>query len=222
MVDVSGSVGAVGRQVQRDGYVAAFCDPGVARAIRSGGVGRVLVTYVEWAGLREQRVVMPWTVVASATDAAQFADALARQPVGRGRSTSISVALAFAARLFINSPVPAARRVIDISSDGPNNAGPPMTLARDVLVASGVTINGLPIDVSKTDNGPYSDPIDRSYLDRYYEYCVIGGKGAFAIAAHDGASFDATIRRKLVQEIADTGVAEHRGFAGCLSEGWRV
>lgn len=105
LVDVSGSVNAAGRQVQRDGYVAAFRDPGITEAIQSGAVGRIMVTYVEWAGLREQVVVVPWTLVASAADAARFADDLARQPVGRGRGTSISVALAFAARLFSNSPV---------------------------------------------------------------------------------------------------------------------
>ena len=147
---------------------------------------------------------MAWTVVASAADGAQFAGDLARHPVGRGHSTSISVALAFVARLFINSPVPRARRVIDVSSNGPNNAGPPITLARDVPVAAAVTSNGLPI-MPETDEGPWSDEMYKSNLDRYYEYCVIGGQGSFAIAVHDSASFHAARRRKLVLEIADTG-----------------
>ncbi len=37
------------------------------------------------------------------------------------------------------------RRVIDVSGDGANNQGPPVTTARDQVLEKGITINGLPI-----------------------------------------------------------------------------
>ena len=45
--------------------------------------------------------------------------------------------------LFPKSPYRGGRRVIDVSGDGSNNRGRPVTLARDEAVAAGVGINGL-------------------------------------------------------------------------------
>jgi hypothetical protein len=62
------------------------------------------------------------------------------------------------------------RRVIDISGDGPNNNGAPVTGARDAALERGITINGLPIMV---ENSSYSI-MNIDNLDLYYEDCVIG------------------------------------------------
>jgi Protein of unknown function (DUF1194) len=35
--------------------------------------------------------------------------------------------------------------VIDVSGNGPNNAGPDILLAREKVIAAGATINGLPL-----------------------------------------------------------------------------
>ena len=35
--------------------------------------------------------------------------------------------------------------MIDVSGDGANNNGPPVTVTRDEVLAKGITINGLPI-----------------------------------------------------------------------------
>ena len=69
------------------------------------------------------------------------------------------------------------RRVIDISGDGPNNNGLPVTIARDRALEKGVTINGLPIMVKE----PSYSTMDIENLDYYYEDCVIGGPGAFVV-----------------------------------------
>ena len=49
-VDVSLSMDLDEQRLQRDGYVAAFRDPEVHKAIVSGPNGRIPVTYIEWAG----------------------------------------------------------------------------------------------------------------------------------------------------------------------------
>jgi len=199
--DVSGSMtGAL--SAQRDGFVAAFRDPDIVRAIADGPVGKIAVVYVEWAGVGEQWTVVPWTIV-DAGDAATFADRLAAAPVNRGYQTSISAGLMFAARMFQLSGVAAERRAIDVSGDGPNNAGPPITSVRDALVAGGITINGLPLPQAPSGN-PFAylitpDGID---LDAYYSDCVIGGAGSFVMRVDGPAQYSAAIRRKLAMEIA--------------------
>ena len=111
--------------------------------------------------------------------------------------TSISAALDFSGGLFDTSGVKGIRRVIDISGDGPNNAGRPVTPARDELVAKGIVINGLPI-MLKLASG-YFDIAD---LDRYYADCVIGGTGAFMIPIKERREFQTATRRKLLLEIS--------------------
>jgi hypothetical protein len=80
--------------------------------------------------------------------------------------------------------------VIDVSGDGSNNRGRPVTSARDEAVAAGIGINGLPILALEPD------------LDRYYYDSVIGGPGAFVVAAKDFETFGEAILKKLVTEIA--------------------
>ena len=96
-------------------------------------------------------------------------------PVRRTRGTSISRALNFATVLIEDDAVEGARRIIDVSGDGANNVGPPVTGARDDALARGITINGLPIVISTYGAQPD--------LDLYYEDCVIGGEGAFVMVA---------------------------------------
>ena len=144
-VDVSLSMDLDEQRLQRDGYVAAFRDPEVHKAIASGPHGRIAVTYMEWAGPPTQQVVMPWTRHRRPAAARAFADRLEAAPISRARMTSISPALHFSGRLFETSGVKGIRRVIDVSGDGPNNAGVPVVPVRDELVAKGIVINGLPI-----------------------------------------------------------------------------
>jgi hypothetical protein len=92
--------------------------------------------------------------------------------------------------LFPRSPFRGARRVIDVSGDGANNRGRPVTLARDEAVAAGAGINGLPILALEPD------------LDRYYQDFVIGGPGAFVVVARDYETFVEAVLKKLITEIA--------------------
>ncbi len=202
-VDVSLSMDLDEQQLQRDGYVAAFRDAELQRAITSGPYGRIAVTYMEWAGPSWQSVLIPWTVIDSPAAARRLADRLAAKPISRERLTSIGTALRVAGSLLAESGLAAERRVIDISGDGPNNSGPPAPGARDALVAEGIVVNGLPI-MLKAASPSFFDLPD---LDRYYAGCVIGGPGAFMVPVHEIAELKAAIRRKLLMEVSSWGVA---------------
>jgi hypothetical protein len=196
-VDVSLSMDLDEQRLQRDGYVAALRDPEVHKAITSGPNGRITVTYMEWAGPPTQQVVIPWTMIDGAQAARAFADRLEATPITRARMTSISSALQYSGRLFESSGAKGIRRVIDVSGDGPNNAGVPVVPVRDELVAKGIVINGLPI-MLKLAQGFF----DLAELDLYYTDCVIGGTGSFMIPIKERSEFQTATRRKLLLEIA--------------------
>lgn len=198
-VDVSGSIDAEEAQLQRDGYVAAFRDPEVIRAIEQGMLGRIAVAYYEWAGLSHVRVIVEWTLIEDATSAHAFAARLALQPPQTVRRTSISSAIDFAVPFFARNDFDGARHVVDVSGDGANNSGDLVTNARDRAMAAGVTINGLPIMNGRL--GPFGWPPIPD-LDLYYENCVIGGPGAFLVVANGFEEFAQAVRRKLILEIA--------------------
>ena len=196
-VDISYSMDDDEQVLQREGFIDAFSSPLVHEAIARGAVGRVGVTYMEWAGSGDQKVVVPWRVIDGAEAALAFAAELARHPPRRARFTSISGALDFSAGLLAESGLFAARQVIDVSGDGANNNGRNVSEARADVLAKGITINGLPIMV-KEPRG-YWDIKD---LDLYYRDCVIGGPGAFMVPARDKAQFREAIKTKIVREVA--------------------
>ncbi|MBP1873985.1 hypothetical protein J2Z19_003704 [Ensifer adhaerens] len=198
-VDVSYSMEIDEQQLQRQGYVDAFLQPELVAAIRSGPIGRIAVTYVEWGGSAVQ--VLPWTLIDGVDTARQFSETLQRQPTRRISFTSISNALAFSRHLFRLSPFRGVRRVIDISGDGPNNSGVPAPVARNSTVAQGIVIDGLPILLPRGDLESIPD------LDAYYEHCVIGGDGAFLLKVSDTSDFGEAILSKLIVEIRGPNVA---------------
>jgi hypothetical protein len=93
------------------------------------------------------------------------------------------------------------RQTIDISGDGPNNGVVPASVARNVAVAEGITINGLPIILDGSDGSSEFD------LDAYYRSCVIGGPGAFAIKVTEARQFPEAILSKLLREITGPQVS---------------
>ena len=192
-VDASGSVDRVRFELQKQGYVAAFRHPRVIGAIESGPTQAIAVIMMQWTGPALQVTAVPWTRISDAASANAFADKIAAAPRALfGGGTSISGAIDTAMALLFDNPYRAARRVIDISGDGSNNRGRSASQARDEAVAKGVGINGLPILALEPD------------LDQYYRENVIGGPGAFVIAAKDFETFGEAILKKLIAEIAAT------------------
>jgi hypothetical protein len=200
-VDVSGSIDPWEAEQQRAGYVTAIADPAVQAAIASGFHRRVAVTYVEWAGAELQRIVIGWRLLDGAESAIAFAAELAEAPVGRSMYTSISHAIDYAVPLFDGNGFDGARRVIDVSGDGPNNRGRPLSLARAEALARGITINGLPILNDRPQPWSLPTPIEFG-LDRYYVEQVIGGPGSFIVVAEDFTAFREAVLSKLILEIA--------------------
>jgi len=202
-VDVSYSMDPDEQHLQREGYVQALTSREFMAALRGGPNARIAISYFEWANVGDQKVLLPWRLIDGPEAAGAVADELAAAPYRRAARTSISGALMFAQSLFESSGYRGIRRVIDVSGDGANNNGPPVTLVRDDVLAKGTTINGLPIMLKK----PNLMAMDIEDLDIYYEDCVIGGPGAFVIAIKEREKFTEAIRNKLVQEVAGRTLA---------------
>ena len=196
-VDVSYSMDMDELAIQREGYAQAIVSKDFLQALRAVPGSKVAVTYFEWSMSGDEKIIIPWRVIDGPESADAVAAEIMKTPVRRGSSTSISGAIDFAVQLFEENPYRGLRRVIDISGDGPNNDGAPVTGARDAALAKGIIINGLPIMVKEP-----SSMIDIENLDLYYEDCVIGGPGAFIMTIKDREKFQEAIRTKLVLEVA--------------------
>lgn len=193
-VDASRSMDIEEFELQRAGYIAALRDPDFVRAVQAGSLGRVAIAYFEWASSPRAESLLGWRVVDGPESAEALAAELESRPFSSFRGTSISGALIYGRQLIEQNRFDAPRRVIDISGDGPNNAGTPVLAARDAVVEAGIVINGLPILVRPSGTA--------SRLDLYYSDCVIGGPGAFVLPIRAASEFAAAIRRKLILEVS--------------------
>ena len=200
-VDISYSMDEDEQHLQRGGYVDALTSKAVQDAIAAGVTGRIAITYYEWAGTGERRILMPWTLIDGPASAKAFADALRDKSYRRASRTSVSGAIDYGMDILADAPFKGQRRVIDISGDGPNNHGRPVESARNEAVDQGVVINGLPILFQRRFNPSF----DIDNLDQYYADCVIGGTGSFVIPVADQEQFTSATRQKLLREIADLG-----------------
>jgi len=200
--DVSRSIDAPKFKLQRDGYAAAISNPRVIEAIRSGGLGKIALTLVEWSGIGAQKIVIDWTIVRDEASAKDFAAQIVEAPRAFADRTSISGGIDFAMAQLARSPYEAIRHTIDVSGDGTNNSGRDVTRSRDAAVKQGVTINGLVIlsENPVSWNADHTNP--PGGLDKYYRDNVVGGPGAFVMVAQDFNSFGQAILNKLIAEIA--------------------
>ena len=197
-VDVSYSMDMDELAIQREGYAQAIISKEFLQALKTGPNGKISVTYFEWAASSDQKIIIPWRVIDGPETADAVANEIMKTPIRRASRTSISGAINFAMPLFDENPYRGLRRVIDISGDGPNNNGSPVTIARDAALEKGITINGLPIMVKE----PSYSTMDIDNLDFYYEDCVIGGPGSFVVTIKDRDRFKEAIRTKLLLEVA--------------------
>lgn len=196
-VDMSGSMDRGEHALQRGGYVAALRSPEVWEAVLTGAHQTIALSYLEWAGAHQQVVVMDWRLIDNRPALLSFADALEAQPLSQIRGTSISGGIDHARTMIEANGFEGWRKVVDVSGDGANNRGRPVTEARDAAVARGIVVNGLPI-MLRTNRA-------EGDLARYYADCVVGGPGSFVIPVHAAGEMAGAIRRKLVEEIAGLG-----------------
>ena len=190
-VDASASVDYDEFGLMLGGYAAAFRDPGIAAACAAGPRGAVAVTVLLWAGRGSRDVAVPWRRVDGAAAAEALAEAIEAAPrLPAAGATALGEGMAAGLALLGAFPGEAARLVLDVSGDGANNAGRPPGEARDLAVASGVTVNALAV-LNEEPN-----------LLAHYREQVIGGPGSFAMHCPDNAACAEAIREKLRREIA--------------------
>lgn len=193
-VDTSRSMDYEEARIQREGYVEALKHQEFIDAVKGGLTGRIAISYFEWAGYVVPDSVIGWQVIETEQDALDFAGKLEARPINTYRRTSISAAIGQGAAMIASGPHDGMRKVIDVSGDGPNNAGDPVSPVRDKAMEAGIVINGLAIMLRPAD-APGG-------LDKYYADCVIGGPGSFVLPVHKIEDFAVAIRRKLVLEIS--------------------
>ncbi|WP_421790196.1 DUF1194 domain-containing protein [Hyphobacterium sp.] len=198
-VDISYSVDEDEAVRQREGYVAALAHPDVISAIEGGPLGRIAVTYVEWADANFQRAAADWTVIASEEDALAFAATVAAAPLERGHYTAIGSAIADSVRRIEENDYDGFRRMIDISGDGPQNQGLDLAEAREMASAASIVINGLPVITEQPNR--WVRPVEVN-LDAYFDENVVTGPGAFVLPARAPEEFRTAILRKMTLEIA--------------------
>jgi hypothetical protein len=190
-VDVSSSVNEERFRLQREGLANGLESQAVLDAV-AGGVNQTIeLAVVEWS--EEQTVLVGWTIIRNHADLDAVVVALRTTARPRvGSMTNVGGGIASAIQLFDSAPLPADRKVIDVSGDGQqNNGNIPAEQMRDAAIAKNITINGLPITSG-----------DEPEVDRWYETHVIGGDGAFMVVANGHNSFSDAMRKKLSLEIA--------------------
>ncbi|MBD8905846.1 tRNA delta(2)-isopentenylpyrophosphate transferase [Methylorubrum zatmanii] len=216
-VDVSQSVDEARFTLQMEGIAAALEDPGVIAAMtgRPGGTLFAMVTWADQAGL-----ALNWQRIATRADALATAARVRATPRQSGEFTCLGQMFrTVAASVIPAMPLPAERIVVDVSGDGIDNCTDPDNLEAEqqTLLGTGATINGLPILVPGENDvvgaGAYRAPgyglratplpQDRTDLAQWYRAHVVGGPGAFLLAAAGYGDFSKAIRRKFVIEVSD-------------------
>lgn len=186
-IDVSGSIDAGEYALQGRGLAEALSDPEIADVLVQG---QVALAVVHWSGVGAQALVHPWQRMLDRGDVASFAGAVRVQPRAFAASdTAVGQAISFSAAQFAAVP-DCRRRVIDISGDGPENAGFTVGRARQTAQAQGIEINALAIE----------DMGNSAPITSFYRRWAIT-KGGFAITARGLRDYPRAIREKLLREL---------------------
>ena len=197
--DVSHSVSREEYALQTEGHAAAFRDREVQHLV--GQVGGVSAMLLHWSGSPHQEVMIGWRRLETSAEMDAFADDLAAAvPSVGGFGTALGTMLAYARSLWTAEVAHCGRKVIDISGDGENNDGPDIEPARTHLLNANVTINGLAIRRDFV-------PLNRGIED-YYRNRLIGGPGAFAMAAGGFDDYARVFKKKLLRELKTPVVAD--------------
>jgi uncharacterized protein DUF1194 len=192
-IDVSNSVDEHRYKLQIEGIAAALEDPKVIEAILNGPQGGIIFSLVAWAD--RPKTALPWMRISSRADALAVAQAIRAMPRHDGEFTCLGQMLRYVSdKIVPQIPAKALRVIVDVSGDGRDNcnAEEPIGRVRDELVASGVTINGLPILEGR----------EAATLAPWYRDNVMGGPGSFVLPADGFEDFGRAIRQKFVIEIS--------------------
>jgi Ca-activated chloride channel family protein len=186
-IDVSGSIDAGDYRLQTEGLAAALSDPEVADALVRG---QVALAVVQWSGVEEQALVIPWQRMLAPGDVTSFAGRSARIPRAfSGSDTAVGQSIRFATAQFA-AVSDCRRKVIDISGDGQENAGFTDAIARSEAVEAGLMINAIAIE----------EPGPAFPITSYYRNWIITPDG-FVVTARGLQDYAGTLRQKLLREL---------------------
>ncbi len=186
-IDVSGSIDTGDYRLQTEGLAFALADPEVAGALVQG---QVALAVVQWSGVDQQALVLPWQRMLSDRDVTRFAARAAAIPRAfTGSDTAVGQALRFATAQFAAVP-DCRRKVIDISGDGQENAGFTDAKSRGEAMDQGLTINAIAIE----------DPGTAVPITTYYRRWIIT-PGGFVVTARGLQDYAETLRLKLLREL---------------------
>jgi Ca-activated chloride channel family protein len=184
-IDVSSSIDAGEYRLQVDGLADALNDPQVSDALVQG---QVALMVVQWSGVGNQSVSLPWTRMHSFDEVARFAEASRAMPRAFVNSdTAIGDAILYATAQF-GAVADCGRRVIDVSGDGSENAGSATASARAGAEAAGIIINGIAIESMGVA------------ITGFYRLAVIT-HGGFVVTARGHLDSPRAIREKIRREV---------------------
>lgn len=185
-VDVSNSIDPGEYRIQTEGMAAALRDDQIVEAMVRG---QNAIAVMQWSGTGMQQMTLPWRRITGSADMeAMAADVAAMPRAYIGANTAIGEAVRVAIGEVLTQS-DCARLIIDVSGDGPDNAGTQIDLARRHATRSGVTVNGLAI------NGL------GSATTSYYERRLITPDG-FVESADGFLDFPRAIRVKIRREVS--------------------
>ncbi len=185
-MDVSNSIDPGEYLIQTEGLAQALEDAEIVEELLRG---EVALSVVQWSGAGQQEVSIPWRRMTSPAEVRAFAQAARTLPRAFVMSdTAVGSLVDFALGQF--GPVAdCRRRVIDISGDGPDNAGTDPTAARRAAEREGVQINALAIEGIGVA------------ITNFYRTRVITRDG-FVMTARGHSTYAETLRQKIRREIS--------------------
>ena len=209
-VDVSDSISRHEEWLQYTGLARGVVDQAFLTQVGNGLMQRIGFMAFSWSSDGQIRVIVPWTVIASPEDAARIAAQLKTAPridrshyeanhqgpdsgdgsaaTPAGGMTDIAQAVGAATRLAADAPFRGRRSVINILSNGVDNAGFDPGLSRDLAIRQGATINGVVFG-------------GRRDLPAYFRQNVIGGPGAFLMTVRDPADLPKALEKKFWRDL---------------------
>jgi len=184
-IDVSSSVDIGEYKFQVNGLAQALRDPEIGDILLQG---QVALGVVQWSGIEEQDMSIPWQRMLSHDDLNSFIAKVERlNRKWSGSNTAVGNAIAFSVEQFTAVP-DCTRHVIDMSGDGGANEGVNTATESRKANALGIEINGIAIDI-----------IGRGITEFYRRFVIT--KGGFVVTSQGFSDYPKSIRNKILREL---------------------